>query len=145
MAFGRVVRDLPYGEEIYRVVKFGIVGLSGTLLSLIILYLLTDFVGLYYLISNGIALEVGCVNNFICNDLWTYRDNANHLSWVHRFCSFQSIAMGGFVLNMVITYLLTEFAQVYYLYSNMVAILVVFVWNYVVNKKITWKEKYELD
>jgi len=135
------LRAIPHGGEIRRISKFGVVGLSGTLLSLGILFVLTDLAGVYYLISNGIALEVGCVNNFICNDVWTYRDNTNHFSWLHRFFSFQSIAAGGFVLNMLITYALTDFANIYYMVSNMVAIVVVFIWNYVVNKKITWKVK----
>jgi putative flippase GtrA len=60
----------------------------------------------------------------------------------HRLFSKQFIMKGvkfafigaiGTVLNLSILYVLTDYAHVYYIYSELIAIIIVFVFNYVGN------------
>jgi len=129
-----------YGEWV-RIVRFGLVGLSGILVNMGLLYALTEIAGLYYLVSAAIAIEVSVVNNFIWNDVWTFKSARDlRFGWrVQRFASFQAVSMGGLVINMAVLYFLADLAGVYYLVANLAGILVAFAWNYAVNRHFTWK------
>ena len=132
----------PVWEEWMKIVRFGLVGLSGILVNMGLLYALTEVAGLYYLISAAIAIELSIVNNFVWNDIWTFgaADNLRLERKIQRFGSFQAVSMGGLVINMAILYLLADVAGVYYLVANLAGILIAFIWNYAVNRHYTWKE-----
>jgi len=134
-------RDGPVWAEWTKIFRFGLVGLSGILVNMGLLYALTEIAGLYYLVSAAIAIEVSIVNNFVWNDIWTFK-SARDLRLgrrIQRFLSFQAVSMGGLVINIAVLYLLASVAGVYYLVANLVGIFVAFAWNYMVNRHFTWK------
>lgn len=57
-----------------RLFKYALVGVSGTLINLSVLYLLTEFAHMWYLTSEIIATLIAFVTNYTANTLWTYRD-----------------------------------------------------------------------
>ncbi len=128
-------------NEWTKVVRFGLVGLSGILVNMGLLYALTEVAGLYYLVSAAIAIELSIVNNFVWNDVWTFK-SARNLRFgrrIQRILSFQAVSMGGLIINMGVLYILADIAGVYYLVANLVGIFVAFAWNYVVNRRYTWR------
>ncbi|MDD5188851.1 MAG: glycosyltransferase family 2 protein [Methanoregula sp.] len=130
-------------KEWKRVFKFGLVGISGIVVNMVVLWYLTEFVGLFYLVSSLFAIELSILNNFFWNDLWTFNaGTSNRFSsrW-HRLLAFHAVSAGGLVINMGILYLLTSVGGVYYLVSNIVGILVGFVWNFFVNRRVTWTRR----
>jgi dolichol-phosphate mannosyltransferase len=128
-------------REWKRVFKFGIVGLSGILVNMGVLYYLKEYVGLYYLLAGFFGIELAILNNFIWNDLWTFgqADDLKLSSTWHRLISFHAVSVGGLIINMGILYLLTSIFGVYYLVSNLIGILMGFLWNFFFNRRITWK------
>lgn len=130
-------------REWKKVFKFGLVGLSGIVVNMGVLWYLTEFVGFYYLVSSLFAIELAILNNFVWNDLWTFKAGASHKlsSQWHRIISFHVVSAGGLVINMGILYLLTSVGGVYYLISNIIGILVAFGWNFMVNRRVTWTRK----
>lgn len=131
----------PVWDEWKKIFRFGLVGLSGIVVNMGFLYVLTEFAGLYYLISAAIAIELSIVNNFIWNDIWTFgaTENLRFDRKIQRFGSFQAVSMGGLLVNMGVLYLLADIFGVNYLIANLAGILVAFVWNYAVNRHCTWK------
>ena len=130
----------PVWDEWVKIVRFGLVGLSGIFVNMGLLYALTEIAGIYYLVSAAIAIELSIVNNFIWNDVWTFK-SAGDLRFerkVQRFASFQAVSVGGLAINMVVLYLLADIAGVYYLVANLAGILIAFAWNYGVNRHYTW-------
>ena len=53
-------------------VQFYIVGASGVLVNLGILYILTDIAGFWYVASQIIAISVSITTNFFFNRYWTF-------------------------------------------------------------------------
>lgn len=49
------------------------VGIVAILANWLLLILLTELLGLYYLFSNLVGIGVGTLANFVINDLWTFR------------------------------------------------------------------------
>jgi len=126
-------------EEWQKILRFAAVGCSGIVVNIGLLGILTVFVGIPDLGSLAIAIELSIVNNFLWNEHWTFGGVEGHrLDVRHRFVSFQAVSIGGALINWVLYYLLTRLAGVYWLLANLVAILITFVWNYVVNRNVTW-------
>ena len=53
-------------------IKYYSVGGSGVLVNLGILYALTDFMGLWYIASQVIAISISISSNFLFNRFWTF-------------------------------------------------------------------------
>lgn len=140
IVYGLSHRESIIGEEVRKVVKFGIVGLSGIFVNTGVLYSLTEFLGLYYILSSALAIETSIATNFLLNERWTFKGRAYTIPSVwRRFVSYNTLAIGGMCINIVILFLLTEYAGSYYLFANLIGILCGFSWNYITNRNVTWK------
>jgi dolichol-phosphate mannosyltransferase len=131
-------------REWKRIFKFGIVGISGIVVNLGILFLLVEFFGLNKDLASPIAIEFAILNNFIWNDLWTFGSVENQKvsgRW-HRLVAFNMVSVGGAAINYGIFLVLTSWFAVYYLAAQFIGILVAFVWNFLINRRITWTRKY---
>ena len=71
-------------------VQYYIVGASGVLVNLGILYLLTDIGGFWYVASQIIAISVSITTNFFFNRYWTFgshvedkKNSVMYLSLIH--------------------------------------------------------------
>jgi dolichol-phosphate mannosyltransferase len=53
--------------------KYGVVGASGFLLHISLVYMLTEWLGLWYMQSTVMAACVAWMSNFTFNKLWTFR------------------------------------------------------------------------
>ena len=129
-------------NEWKKLLKFGCVGLSGIFVNTGILYILTEYAGLFYMVSSLFAIEASIITNFLLNDCWTFNDKINSRiaeKW-KRFVSFEVISVLGVAINMGVLYTLTEFAGLWYILSNVIGIFVAFVWNFYVNRHVTWKK-----
>ncbi len=133
-------------REWKRVFKFGLVGISGIVVNMGVLYFLKENIGLYYMVASLFAIELAILNNFLWNDLWTFKSKTSHKlsSRWHRLVAFHVVSAGGLVINMGILFLLTSVFGVYYLMSNLVGILLGFVWNFFVNRRVTWQRENEI-
>jgi dolichol-phosphate mannosyltransferase len=124
----------------HRFPRFGIVGATGTVVNLAVLYagqeylfraIEPDTTRLNY--SLPLAVLVATINNFTWNRLWTWHDRREHVR-THIVLQFGQYAIAcwiGIVVQFVLTKLLV--AHLHYLLANLVAILVASVANFIVN------------
>jgi dolichol-phosphate mannosyltransferase len=128
-----------------RFVRFGVVGLSGVVVDMGLLFLLSDpsMLGWGLTRSKLIAAELAIINNFIWNDTWTFRDIASHQRGfrhrLQRFAKFQLICLGGLVLNTVLLNLQFNLLGMNRYLANAVAIGIVTGWNFWLNFKLSWR------
>ncbi|MEA3442149.1 MAG: glycosyltransferase family 2 protein [Chloroflexota bacterium] len=127
--------------ELLRFVKFCLVGASGVLVNMGLLWSLTEIAGLFYLLSAAISIETSIISNFILNDFFTFPDrrSAEVKSRLSRLAKFNVVSLGGLGINMALLWLLTEHFGLYYLLSNICGIAAATLWNYFVNTWWTWK------
>ncbi len=127
--------------ELLRFVKFCLVGASGVLVNMGLLWLLTEFAGLFYLLSAAISIESSIISNFTLNDYFTFPDRRlkGGRNFLKRLVKFNMVSLVGLGLNMTVLWLLTSVLGVYYLLSNLCGIAAAILWNYVVNFWWTWK------
>ena len=125
--------------------RFCIVGLSGVVIDMSLLYLLSDPKMLAWGLTRSkiIAAEAALINNFTWNDLWTFaeisRQQNSFGQRLKRFLKFNAICAVGLLLNVLI--LNFEFNALHmnrYL-ANLIAIAIVTLWNYSTNWFLNWR------
>ena len=127
--------------ELWRFLKFCVVGFSGVLVNMGLLWLLTELAGMFYLLSAAISIETSIITNFVFNNYFTFRDRrlSGAKSFFNRLMKFNLVSLAGLGFNMGVLWLLTEVFGIYYLLSNLCGIAVATLWNYLVNTWWTWK------
>jgi len=118
-------------------IKFGIVGVSNTFINLLLLYLLTSVVGIYYLISAIIAFVVANLNSFVLNKTWTFRENLKK-NFFKKYVKFFVVSLNSLIIDLAALYLFTEVFHLYYMFSQAIAIALSFGLNFFFNKKFTF-------
>lgn len=128
-----------------RFLRFGLVGITGVVVDMTILYLLHTTLGLPLTRSKIVAAEVAILNNFTWNDAWTFADiSLRQQGWsarLKRFLKFNLICLGGLVLNVLILNLVYNlvFGQRWAYLANLIAIGLVTLWNFWLNLKLSWR------
>ncbi|MBH2042553.1 MAG: GtrA family protein [Comamonadaceae bacterium] len=130
----------------WRFIKFGLVGGSGTVINIAVLYLaqeyllrgIADFhVRLNY--SIALAITVATISNFYWNRRLTWRDRTRNTPQpaLRLFLKYVMAA----ALSIVIQSLLTKWLAGYlhYIVANLMAIVLASVVNFVANDKLTFR------
>lgn len=127
-----------------RLVRFCVVGASGVLVDMTILFLLSDprMLGWGLTRSKIIGAEIAICSNFLFNDLWTFGDVARvqrgALARFRRFLGFNAICSAGLALNVVALNLLFNLGHLDRYSANAIAIASVTGWNYWLTRKLSW-------
>jgi putative flippase GtrA len=82
-------------------VKFGIVGVSNTVLSFAVYALLLKVFGVWYVAASGIGFAVGAVNGFLLNRRWTFKEHVGDALTPVRWAVVQSC---GLAMNLGLVY-----------------------------------------
>lgn len=122
-----------------RFLEFSIVGAIGVLVNQAILFLLTYMFGIYYLLAAVFSFEVALLNNFVLNEVWTFKGRNRSSSWWFRLAKFHVSRVLGFITTIIALFLITEFLNVHYLISNIIAIGIGTIINYFTSDLWVWK------
>lgn len=136
-----IFRLMKRKGELLRFIKFCAVGASGILVNMGLLWLLTEFAGIYYLVSGAIAKELSIVSNFTLNDFSTFRDRRLPAvsSFFSRLLKFNLVSIAGLVINIGVLWLLSEVFGIYYLISNLFGIMLATLFRYALSLWWTWR------
>ena len=117
--------------------KFAIAGIIFAVVNILILYILTDFLGIYYILSSIIAFFLGSTGNFLLNKKWTFKEKMRH-DLPKKYIKAMSVNISAVIITIALLYILTEFLNIHYLISQTIAMAVAFVANFIGNKKIVF-------
>ncbi|MCO6040468.1 glycosyltransferase [Thermococcus alcaliphilus] len=129
-------RLMKWEGEIDRLVKFSIVGLSGIVVNEGSLLGFVEFLGWDKRIAVIPATELSILNNFIWNDLWTFRDLKRKPIHI-RLLNFHLAALTGALVQWSF-YLILLYLGVHYLIANLFGIGASFIVRFLFNRNITW-------
>lgn len=124
-----------------RFIAFSLIGGSGVLVHLGVLWLLNRLLGTSFLIGQAVATLVAMTTNFFLNNVLTYRDmrlRGRQLLW--GWLSFVIACSIGAIANVGIATYLFE-GDTGWVLSALAGILVGAVWNYAVTAVYTWRGK----
>ena len=120
-------------SRLYEIARFVLVGGACFVLDYGLLYILTEYVGLYYLLSAGISFSVSVfVNYWLC--LACVFRGADAQTRRAKMLFFGS-SIAGLGLNQLLMWLLVDFAHIYYMIAKLLAAGIVMIWNYVLKRR----------
>lgn len=145
----------------FRYIKFGLVGASGTVVNLAVLYTAHEYlfraiepVGSKPYASLALAIGVATVNNFTWNRLWTWSDRLQDaakrshpgqtppigvIGFVGQFGRYAVASWFGIALQYGLTLWLSQF--LHYLLANVIAIVIASVGNFLFNDRWTFRHR----
>jgi putative flippase GtrA len=122
------------------ILKFAFVGASGVGVNLFVLFLLKPIAGV--LLANAIALELSLMNNFVWNDTFTFKaaslEGNSGFAKLKRFVKYNLVSLFSFGINEFILYIAYSRFHVFYITSEVLAIAVAFVINYIGSSRWAW-------
>ncbi len=113
--------------------RYLFVGSAAFIVDFISLYMFTDVLSVYYLISAGIAFILGLIANYVLSISWVFNKRTLNNVW-SEFMVFAVIGLVGLGLNELLIYFFTEYADLYYLISKMFAAALILLWNFSARK-----------
>src|SRR5271165_514546 len=117
-------------------VKFGIVGVSNTLLTFAVYTLLLKGFGVWYLAASAIGFVVGAVNGFLWNRRWTFRGHVGDALTPVRWGIVQGCGLG---LNLGLLYVFVHEAGLDELLGQAFATVIVTVLTFLANRAWTFR------
>lgn len=125
-------------ELFLKFLKFGVVGLSGTVIDFFFTWLCKEKFRWNKFLANSIGFTLAATSNYILNRIWTF--SSSNPQVVREFFSFIFIAMIGLGLNNLIIYLLHEKGKMNFYLAKVFAIAVVTIWNFTANYLFTFRQ-----
>jgi putative flippase GtrA len=121
-----------------QLLRYLFVGGAAFIVDFLSLYILTDFFGIYYLISAAIAFSLGLLVNYFLSVSWVFNKrklkNKNF-----EFGIFAIIGIVGLGLNEVIIWFFTQELLIYYLLSKIFAAVIILFWNFFARKYVLFR------
>ena len=122
--------------------RFAFVGVSGAVLNLFILWTLTNFRHLYYLLSAAIAIEISILWNFFFNTKLTFNYKFKNSSFfLYAALKYHMTSFVGILINLSVLLSLTELININYIISEAIAIFLAFGVNYILSISYIWRER----
>jgi putative flippase GtrA len=121
---------------IVQFVKFGIVGVSNTVLAFAIYTVLLKVFGVWYLAASAIGFVAGAVNGFLLNRRWTFSGHVGDSLTPVRWGVVQGC---GLALNEGLLYLFVDGAKIEKLLGQACATAIVTVLTFFVNRAWTFR------
>lgn len=128
----------------WRFVKFCFVGGGGVVVDMAMLHLLADstYFAMPYQWAKLCAAETALINNFVWNELWTFKDAAaqrRFASVLPRFLKFHVICGTGILWAVGLLWLFHGKLKLNLYLANLMAIGLVTLWNYWLNARFNWR------
>lgn len=129
-------------EKILQFVKFGIVGVSNTLISYIVYVILVTWGG-HYLAASLLGFLISVINAFYWNNKYVFKaEKVEERSWWSSFIkTFISYAGTGLILNNILLVLWIDVFQMHEMSGPIVNLFITIPLNFLLNKFWAFKEK----
>lgn len=132
-AFSLTFEHQKFGEKL----RYLFVGGSCAVADLAILYLLVDFLHVWYLAASIISFILVGLIGYGGQKYFTFKNESkNHKKQLFTFFVIVGI---GLLINSFSMFFFVSFVGLWYILASIVTKLIVLVWNYAANKHITFK------
>lgn len=115
-----------------QILKFGVVGGLAFLIDYGLLYFLTEYLHIYYLISSVISFTVSLIFNYILSIKWVF--DVTKKQTYKEVIIFVVLSVMGLGINQLVMYIGSDLLHIHYMFTKLVATAIVMVWNFITRK-----------
>lgn len=143
-SFSDGVKDMAENEtlvkNLFQFIKFGLVGISNTAISLGIYYLVIYINKDLYLLGNILGFILSVLNGFYWNNKYVFQSEGNN-NWFRKLMKSYISYGGSTLLSSILLYLEVEKLGISETIAPLINLLITVPLNFLVNKKWTFKEE----
>ena len=134
--------------EIYQFIKFGIVGISNTLIAYIT-YSICVYIGINFLIANAIGFLISVLNAYYWSDRFVFKkgDGESRSALWTLIKTYMAYGCTGLLLASILLYFYVERLNISEYIAQLLVLVVTIPLNFIINKYWSFKNKkvYEED
>jgi dolichol-phosphate mannosyltransferase len=127
--------SIPRSRDVSR---FAMVGLTGLGVNQLAMLLLTETLGLHYILSAIAATQLSSSWNFVATERWAFRGRRPVNALLTRYASFLGLNNATLLLRIPVLLVLTEAVGLSYLWSNALTLLMLFVARFAIADGWIW-------
>jgi putative flippase GtrA len=126
------------GRLSIQVFRYLAVSAASLAIDFVVLWALTEFAGLHYLLSAIVGYATGLICNYVLSVIWVFHSRKIQ-SRSAEFAIFVSIGLLGMVVNEGILWLWVDLLGLYYLYGRAVSAVIGYTWKFIARKALLFK------
>ncbi len=125
--------------ELAVLMRYTVVGVFAYLVNLAVLFILTEWFGVHYLISSLVGYIAIVAVSYLLSVKWVFliRKVKSHR---REFFAFAFITVGAMIINTGVMWLFTDVCGWHYIISNIVTNILATAWGYVPKKVFLFSE-----
>lgn len=129
-------------SEIYQFIKFGLVGISNTLIAYVA-YSICVYIGIHYLIANAIGFFISVLNAYYWSDRFVFKKGEGESRSTIWTIAKTYIAYGstGLLLASILLYLYVDKLHISEYLAQLLVLVVTILLNFIINKFWSFKTK----
>lgn len=124
-------------------VRYGLVSVIALVVDFGGMVLLVELLSMHYLVAATVSFIAGLIVNYLLSRAWVFTERKYNSS-AKEFITFSGIGIAGLLLNNSIMWLAAEKIGIYYIFSKIIATILVFFWNFGLRKMLVFKEVKKL-
>lgn len=129
--------DREYASHM-RVFRYVISGGTAAATNIGFLYLFTGVFGIWYVLSSVMSFVLAFGISFTFQKYWTFKDHSTE-AVVTQGASYFIVSIVNLGLNTLLIYLLTDFAGIFYILSQIIAGIAIAVESYFVYRHVIFR------
>lgn len=124
-------------KTVEQIIKYGLVGVSNTLITMAVIWVMMKGLGCAEGLSNFTGYVAGLLNSFVWNKQWTFK--GSEAGWTKSACRFAIAFAVCYVLQYGLVLLLNHSLPIDHYYNHLIGMVFYTALNFVMNKFYTFK------
>jgi len=135
------MREIPlplFAKKYEQILRFLIAGGIAFTVNIAVLYLFTDILGIYYLISTVWAFVISLGVSFLLQKFWTFQDGSRDKLHI-QLPLYLGMQVMNLILNTALMYVFVEYLYLWYLFSQVIIASGIAFSSFFINKTYIFK------
>ena len=133
-----MISNFIHSKLFKQLFRFGVVGGLAFLIDAGLLYILTEFCHIHYLISSVISFTVSLAFNYILSIIWVF--DVKKKQTYKDVILFVVLSVIGLGINQLVMFLGVDLLHIYYMLCEVISTIIVMIYNFITRKIFIEKE-----
>ncbi len=122
-----------------QLIRYTIVGGLAFVVDFGLLFILTEYARLHYILSATCSFLAGLLVNYYISTAWVFESTIKNKHI--EFTLFALIGIIGLGLNDLLIWIFTEKCHIYYMFSKLITAALVYLWNFLGRKYLVFNKQ----
>lgn len=129
-------------KELATIWRYGLGSTISYIINLLIIWIMTDMLGVHYLLSSIVGYASIVISSYIFSVTWIFTER-KIASKGKEFVAFTLITVFAILMNLLSMWFFTDYLGWYYIISNITTNFLATIWGYVPKKIFLFSSKKE--